>query len=96
MRPMRSHHRAIDATANAGVGRFANVDPAFVSPDVEYPVGDGFSDLGIGEVMNPDAHRLAFGLPFPARVGVVAELLLLLRVDADHRWPLTALAWSLM
>ena len=53
----------------------------FVSTDVVDAVRDGLSELTIDEVVNLDALRLPFGVPFPTAVLVVSDQFFLLRVD---------------
>lgn len=53
--------------------------------DVIDAVGDGLGHLGIGEIMHPYSGRVALRLPFGAAVGVIADVLPLLVVNADDR-----------
>ena len=71
-----------------GVGRVADVDPALVVGHVVDAIGDGLGVLAegaIGEVVDVHPLGLAFGCPLGTAVGVVADQLLLLGVDRDHR-----------
>src|SRR5664279_3684328 len=66
----------------------ADGDPAGVGGQVVDAVGDGLGDLGVGEVVGPDANRLALGLPVAPVVLVArgfSDEFLLLGVNADHR-----------
>ena len=71
-----------------GIGRVADVDPSLVVGHVVDPVGDGLGVLAQAR----SAKSWTFtrtgcpsGCPLGAAVGVVADQLLLLGVDADHR-----------
>jgi hypothetical protein len=68
-----------------GVVIVAHVDPALVGADVVHPIGDGLAHPGVGEVVGSDPGRLTLGLPLDTTVGVVADQLLLLAVNRDHR-----------
>jgi hypothetical protein len=72
-----------------GVSAVADGDPALVVGDVVDPIGDGLGVLAqvpVGEVVHPDPGRFALRGPFGAPVRVVADQLLLLGVDTDHRF----------
>ena len=43
--------------------------------------------IAVSEAVVADLHRVALGPPLPARLRVLADLLLLLGVHADHRLP---------
>ena len=60
--------------------------PAFGGQVVD-PVRDHLPVPRAGEVVVADPHRVAGGPPGPARAGVLADLLLLLGIHADHRVP---------
>lgn len=68
-----------------GVLIVVHVDPAQVGVDIEHPIGDGLSDLSVGEVLDTDSHRLSLLLPFLTRVGVGADALLPLRIGTDNQ-----------
>jgi hypothetical protein len=67
-----------------GVAVAACRHPPGVRGEVVDPVGHGFALLA-GEVVDVDTARVAGRAPGPALVGVLADQLLLFRVDADDR-----------
>ena len=80
-RPDRRHRE------HGGVTVVADRHPSFVRTDVVDAVGDGLGHFGIGEVVNLHPLGFTLSLELLATVGVVAhELLLLFRVDRNHRF----------
>ena len=63
----------------------AKADPAAVVGQIVDAVGHDLAKLFVLEVMDLGSPRLAFGAVLGALVGVVADQLLLLGVDRDHR-----------
>ena len=73
-------------TANTGVSwSVPTLDETVVGADVVDAVGDRLSDRVARKVVNVDQLRFALRLPFPPRVFEVADELLLLGVDGEHR-----------
>ena len=70
-----------------GVPVGAHVHEPGVRAHVIDPVRDGVPAALVGEAVAADGHRVAFPAPFPPVLGVLADLLLLLGVHADHRVP---------
>ena len=73
-----------------GVGHVADADPSLVVADVVDAIRDGLGELTegtVGEVMYLDPLGLAFGAPFGAAVGVVADQLLLFVSTLMAGWP---------
>ena len=67
------------------VGPYAH--PADAGGQVIDPVRDRLALIRAGEVMITDPHRVPGRPPGPPRAGVLADLLLLLGIHADHRVP---------
>src|SRR5690606_10792162 len=73
---------------NRELGRVAidaHVDPPFVAHDVVDAVRDRFAKISIDEVVGAYGLRVALRLPLPSVVVEVADQLLFLGVDRDHR-----------
>src|SRR6266851_1458242 len=70
-----------------GVAVGAHAHPAGVRGHVIHPVRDGLAGFLVGEVMVAHPDRTAPGLPLRSAIREVADLLLLLGIDADHRLP---------
>src|ERR1035441_1791745 len=68
-----------------GIGAGPDVHPAGVRGQVIHPVRGDLAQLLAGEVVVVDPLRLT--RPLGARVGVVADQLLLLGIDRDDRLP---------
>jgi hypothetical protein len=68
-----------------GVMAGADVDPAGVPRHVVDAVRGDLAEIGIGEVVGVDPHRLALGRPLAPRVLELPDDLLLFRVHAGHR-----------
>src|SRR3954449_333627 len=68
-----------------GVAGHAEADPAAVVGQIIDAVGHDLAELLVLEVMDLGPPRLAFGAVLGALVGIVADQLLLLGVDRDHR-----------
>src|SRR3954447_10822294 len=75
---------ALDREDGSVVG-YAEIDPSGVGGDVVDAIGHRLAELGDGEVVHPDRLRMAFRAKLAAAVLAVANQLLLLRVDRDHR-----------
>ena len=80
-RPPPSADR-IDREAGGVVVR-ADADPADIVGDVVDAVRHGAAQLAIDEIMNIDAFRCSFGLPFPAVVLEIAHQFLLFRIHRN-------------
>ncbi len=65
----------------------AHIHEPVVRGDVVDPVRGHLPGLLIGEVMVADRHRIPPGPPLLPGLGVLADLLLLLGIHADHRLP---------
>ena len=63
----------------------ADADPAVIVGDVVDAVGHRPAEFRDAEIVHADLLRLALGLPFAAAVLEIADQLLLLGVDRDHR-----------
>ena len=68
----------------SGVAVVAHRHPAGVGAQVVDPVGHGLARLA-GEVVDLNPSRVPARAPAAALVGVLADQLLLLRIEADHR-----------
>ena len=68
-----------------GVMVSAHIHEPVVRGDVAGPVRGHLPGLLIGEVMVADRHRIPPGPPLLPGLGVLADLLLLLGIHADHR-----------
>src|SRR3954452_10758725 len=75
---------ALDREDGSVVG-YAEIDPSGVGGDVVDAIGHRLAEFGDGEVVHPDRLRMAFRAKLAAAVLAVANQLLLLRVDRDHR-----------
>ena len=85
-RPIWAHHRPMRGHGEGGgVGVVADRHPAFVGAQVVDAVGDGLSHLGVDEVVDLGAGGRFLGLVLLPSVGVLADQLLLLGVDANDR-----------
>ena len=65
----------------------AHVDEPGIRPDVINPVRDRVPGLLVREVVAAHRHRIALGPPFPPGLRILADVLFLLGVHADHRLP---------
>ena len=63
----------------------AHVDEPGVRAHVIDPVRDHVAFLPVSEAMIADLHRVALAPPFPPGLRILADLLLLLGIHADHR-----------
>lgn len=68
-----------------GVVVDADAHPAVVGGEVVDTVGDGFAEIRVDEVVDPNGDGLALGLPFAAGVAEFADEFLLLGVNRDDR-----------
>ena len=59
-------------------------DCPFIIGDVIDAIRNGAADLGVDEVMDGHTGWGTLKVPFAPAIGVFADELLLLRVDADH------------
>ena len=62
----------------------ADVHPPGILREVVHPVRDYLAQRVVDKVVHADGDRLALGVPLATGVLVVADELLLLRVDGDH------------
>src|SRR3989442_708900 len=61
-----------------------HIHPALIGCQIIHPIGNDFSQVGIGKVMHVHLLWPAFGLPFPPGILKVAEQFLLFGISRDN------------